>query len=125
MATQNVCRYFKFGFCRFKEMCRFMHISEVCENPSCEIKLCNLRHPRICNFFRDYNRCKFSEWCAFKHVENNTHGSDSMKEIIEKLDNLTKAIKEKDIIINDLVDKIYYYSHRLKKIFCGQIFTCL
>ena len=50
MATQNVCRYFKFGFCRFKEMCRFMHISEVCENPSCEIKLCNLRHPRICNF---------------------------------------------------------------------------
>ena len=29
-----------------------------------------------------------------------------MKEIVDKLDNLTNLIREKDIIINELVDKI-------------------
>ena len=36
-----------------------------------------------------------------------------MNEIIEKLDNLTKAISEKDIIINDLVDKIKIIEEKL------------
>ena len=113
MAAQNVCRYFKFGFCKFREKCRFMHISEVCEDPSCEIKLCKFRHPRVCNYFRDYNRCKFSEWCAFKHVEKSNHGSDNTKEIIEKLDSLTKLICEKDIIIKELVEKIKLIEEKL------------
>ena len=112
MAAQNVCRYFKFGFCKFTEMCRFMHITEVCENPRCEIKQCNLRHPRVCKYFRDYNRCKFSEWCAFKH-QNNNPGSDELKEIHEELDKLSKAIREKDQIIDDLVDKIRLIEEKL------------
>ena len=32
MAAQNVCRYFKFGFCKFLERCRFMHVNEECVN---------------------------------------------------------------------------------------------
>jgi uncharacterized membrane protein len=40
-----------------------------------------------------------------KH-QNNNPGSDDIKEIHEKLDNLSKAIREKDQIIDDLVEKI-------------------
>ena len=106
MATHNVCIYFKFGFCKFTDKCRFMHVDQVCENTSCEIKLCNLRHPRICKFFRDYNRCKFSEWCAFKHIEKNNISEVNTKEILAKIENLSEIIYEKDILINNLAAKI-------------------
>ena len=101
MAQENVCRYYKFGHCKFLEKCRFMHISERCQNPECEIKSCNLRHPKICKFFRDYNRCKFGEWCSFDH---RNYKSD--KDIHEKLENLEKAICEKDDQIKELNDKL-------------------
>ena len=47
-----------------------MHNSQICDNTSCEIRNCNLRHPKICKFYRDYRRCKFGEWCYFLHKEN-------------------------------------------------------
>ena len=106
MATLNVCRYFKFGFCKFTDMCKFMHVNQCCENPSCEIKQCNLRHPRICKFYRDYNRCKFGEWCAFKHVEHNDRSAESTREILEKIDKLAEIIQEKDDLINSLIEKM-------------------
>ena len=47
MATQNVCRYFKFGFCKYLERCHFQHIKEKCEKHDCDVKSCNLRHPKF------------------------------------------------------------------------------
>ena len=43
------------------DTCRLLHVAEECENPSCDIRSCDLRHPRTCNYFRDYKRCKFSD----------------------------------------------------------------
>ena len=34
MASQNVCRYYKFGHCKFADKCRQFHVSEECENTS-------------------------------------------------------------------------------------------
>ena len=70
MTHQNVCRYYKFGFCKYKDNCRKMHIHEKCENRCCEIKNCPLRHPRKCSFYRDFKRCKFNEWCKYDHDDN-------------------------------------------------------
>ena len=107
MAAHNVCRYFKFGYCKFIDKCRFLHVTELCANPSCEIKSCNLRHPKVCKFFRDFRRCKFSDWCLFKHTEDNNNFEDlNIREIMEKLEDLANKIDEKDIIINNLVEKI-------------------
>ena len=107
MAAHNVCRYFKFGYCKFAERCRFHHVKEECTNRSCDISVCTLRHPRICKFFRDYNRCKFGEWCFFKHMENNSmENVINKEEIMEKLDNLKQLIDEKDALIKDLAEKI-------------------
>ena len=105
MAAQNVCRYHKFGHCKFSETCRFLHFNERCENSTCEIRSCKLRHPRKCKWFRDYNRCKFGEWCSFDHVDTNAN-EDSIKEIFDKLEQLTKIILEKDEVINKLAEKI-------------------
>ena len=67
MAEQNVCGFFKFGYCKFRNKCRKMHVSEKCERKTCDIKSCNLRHPKICRYFRDRKFCKFGEWCCFDH----------------------------------------------------------
>lgn len=68
----------------------------------------------LCKFFREYNRCKVSEWCAFK-LQINNPGSDGMKQIDEKLDNRTKAIKKKDQPIDNLVGKMRPNEDKLKR----------
>ena len=103
--TQNVCRYYKFGHCKFADKCRFNHIHEKCGNSSCEIRSCKLRHPRICKFFRDYKRCKFGEWCSFDH-DNNNNNEDTINTIMEKIQNLETVINEKDLMIQELAQKI-------------------
>ena len=105
MATQNVCRYFKFGYCKYSEKCRIFHVKEECKNKSCEIRTCALRHPKICKFYRDYKRCKFGEWCHLKHFDNHNLETHT-EEIMEKLDNLTKLISEKVALIDNLAEKI-------------------
>ena len=105
MAPQNVCRYFKFGHCKFSDNCKFMHVKEKCENLSCEIWSCSLRHPKKCKYFREFKRCKFGEWCSFDHTESNGN-QDSINAILEKLENLSKIISEKDDLIRDLAQKM-------------------
>ena len=56
-----------------------------------------MRHPRVCNFFRDYKRCKFGEWCSFEHVD-----TEMEREILGKIVNLEKLIEEKDKLISDM-----------------------
>ena len=69
MAYQNlnVCHFNKYGFCKFKSTCRKPHIMEICSNNGCEIRVCSLRHPKSCRYFREIGYCKFGEWCLFKH----------------------------------------------------------
>ena len=110
MATQNVCRYYKFWFCKYSEKCRFPHVKEECENEDCEVRSCYLRHPKICSYYRDYRRCKFGEWGSFKHVEKTKINE---KEIFAKLDKLEKLVKEKDYIINILSNKIKVIEEKL------------
>ena len=108
MATQNVCRYFKFGFCKYLKKCRFPHVKEICENTECDARSCSLRHPRICSYYRDYRRCKFGEWCSFKHVEK-----ISDIEIVDRIKNLEKLIAEKDEVISILENKILVIEKRV------------
>ena len=80
-----------------------MHVNEACQNPECEIKTCNMRHPRICTYFRDYRRCKFGEYCSFKHEENNIGNiiSDNQR-TNDRLSEIEILLKEKDNLANIL-----------------------
>ena len=101
MAQQNVCEFFKFGFCKFKSMCRKQHISEKFSKNECDTKSCSLRHPRICRYYRDIGFCKFGEWCLFKH-EGVSKGLKEVKEISERMKNVEKQIVEKSLLIEAL-----------------------
>ena len=127
MAHQNVCRYFKFGYCKFLERCRLLHISEICLDSACDIKTCKLRHPRKCKYFRDYNRCKYGEWCYFSHEVK----EDPSKEILVKIES---DFNEKYEVIKSKLEKIdekiealekeeLDISKRLENIFVNKIET--
>ena len=105
---QNVCRYNKFGYCKHKDMCRNQHINEICENSLCDIISCNLRHPRKCKYYMEYNRCKFSP-CAYLHVEKNEVRNN---EVNEKFENIFKILKEKDDVIEKLVERVKILEER-------------
>ena len=92
MATQIVCNYNKFGFCKFKQNCMKQHIEHLCEDSSCDVLTCTLLHPKECKFYRDFNRCKFSDWCRFAHV----HKEDQNEKVLGKLIEIEKNNLEKD-----------------------------
>ena len=99
--NQNVCRYFKFGYCKFGEKCRNLHIEEKCCDNQCEIVNCDKRHPKPCNFYRDYGRCKYLQYCKYEHVQQ---GNNIITEEYKiKIDNLEKIVVEKDSLIRKLI----------------------
>ena len=108
MADLLICKYNKFGYCKFGEKCRKQHNKEVCLEQSCGISQCNLRHPKVCKYYRNYGRCKFFPF-AFKHEDpgqNSEIVDKEIKTLNDKLLALEKAIICKNEEIEELTTKI-------------------
>ena len=111
MATQVICKFNQYGYCRYKEMCRKQHINEKCENSSCERKACSLRHPKLCKFFRENGFCKFGEWCKFIHFEKENNLDNYEKEnefILEKLANIDKKLENLQQCEEEILNKKFF-----------------
>ena len=78
----EVCRRNKYGYCKYGDNCHFRHEKQICTDSSCDVFNCEKRHPRICSWFQQYRRCKFTSFCKFKHVNS------------ENIDDLIKLIEE-------------------------------
>ena len=101
--SQNVCRYHKFGYCKFKTSCKFKHVTVVCDDDRCKNQhACQKRHPRVCKYFINFGSCKLGSACAYAHQ---TRRKVENGRIEQKLDELMRIIKEKDEIIDELVVK--------------------
>lgn len=110
MATQSVCSFNKFGYCKFGEVCRKKHVKELCELTSCDGKSCPQRHPRECKFLRNIGYCKFGEWCQFSHILKKDPDLENLKKenlsILTKLEQLEKLLFEKDKQIESIIESI-------------------
>ena len=116
MAAPTLCLYNKFGYCKFGERCRKHHISEICQNRSCEINSCRQRHPKVCKYFRDFGRCKFSPF-VYKHKKTVNSGKDydqEIKFINDKMDDLQMIINDKNQQINEMSSKIHDLERKLE-----------
>ena len=101
--SENVCKHFKFGYCKFQEMCRLKHVKEICSDKFCEITECSKRHPRECSYFRDYNRCKFGTFCFYRHEDKALDEKSEKIMILEtKLDTLEKKMEDAEAAIDRL-----------------------
>ena len=67
----------------------------VCEDGQCEIQNCDKRHPKICKYFRDYRRCKFTVGCKYKH-ENN---QEKINNLEKEMDKQKEKLEEKNAYI--------------------------
>ena len=86
-----------------------MHIHEKCENRSCEILDCTLRHPRKCSFYRDFRRCKFNEWCKYDHIDNDNEIvilRNQLEDNRRNIHDLEARINDKDKNIEDQILRI-------------------
>ena len=58
---KNVCRYFKFGFCKYLEKCRFPHVKENCESQDCDVRSFLNKFFDLSNFGLDQKRFNWKE----------------------------------------------------------------
>ena len=92
MATENVCLFNKFGFCKFLDRCKYRHEQRICENGNCEIEKCSLRHPKNCRYWKEFRMCKFGDYCFFNHKINDDE-NDEIKTYKDRIDDLEKVLR--------------------------------
>jgi hypothetical protein len=125
---EEVCKFHKSGFCKFKEGCKRKHFNKVCENlSSCiNIKECQTRHPKACKRFTSGIECTFREECAYSHTRSNPNGDENILkvkvEILEKtVIDLTNKIETKNIeqlekVVHALTRKVLSLEHEIDMI---------
>ena len=101
--TQAICYKNKLGYCKYKEKCFYRHVTLVCDDVKCNVFQCEKRHPKICKYYRDFRRCKFTVGCKYKH-ENQYEIFEQFEKKLEELkssrigndsDELAKKAEEK------------------------------
>ena len=123
--AQNVCKYFKYGFCKFRSYCKAKHVDEICTDLACTIEVCNKRHPRECSYFREYGRCKFGTFCCYRHIASINNQSiidmvestvDEVKNLRLEIDKLTELVNAKSQEIDNLNKKIYEQETKINSV---------
>ena len=84
MSSDTVCRYNKFGYCKFGEKCFRKHENRTCKKVGCSISYCNLRHPRKCRYYLEFHYCKFGSFCKFSHEIEESEETKKEIEILQK-----------------------------------------
>ena len=111
MATQHVCRFNRYGFCKHGEKCRNLHIDDLCDKSVCDVLSWLLRHPTTCKFYSEYKRCKFNP-CAYKHsdelgdIEIMKNENRNLQEQIDKLNSDIKVLSEKEFESQIIIEKL-------------------
>jgi len=125
-----VCLKSKFGYCKFGARCENIHYEEVCEKDVkfCIGKLCEKRHPVFCKFFRQFGRCKFSHFCAYRHIykrenqmenkvnELKSEVKDLKSEMESKVTELKSEVKDLILEVAELKTETTVLKTKLEKI---------
>ena len=85
-----LCKFQNSGYCKYKERCRFKHVSEHCEG-RCDIKTCRKRHKKQCRFGE---KCRRQTTCEYKN--QTTDDEDSLKAKISILEATIKNLVEEN-----------------------------
>ena len=116
MANEGICVFNKFGYCKYSDKCRKRHINETCANKTCEVDKCLKRHPKSCWYYQEYERCKFGEYCNYKHIkkESNSQILKDLENVKEKLIIIKKTLEKKDEEIESIKENLKLLNHGVK-----------
>ena len=102
--SAEYCYRNKFGYCKFGEKCRFLHVNELCVNKNCDQRQCSYRHPRECLYFKKYGQCKFGEYCQYEHKKVNNE--KEIKKEVEKIKTKCEYIEVEMNALKAEIDKL-------------------
>ena len=91
----SVCKYNKFGYCKFQEGCKRIHVTEICENwESCtKLRSCHKRQPKVCKLYELENSCRFGSACSYLHLSSNKQSETEQR--LRYLENRLKDMTSK------------------------------
>ena len=95
----NVCKYHKFGYCKYNNQCEKNHVKGECKDGNIcpKIQVCNLRHPKMCKRMAMEGYCRLEAKCAYKHgprvLQPNDDNKEDIKSIKAELDVLKQTVK--------------------------------
>ena len=89
--TNNLCRYNKFGYCKFGNECRFRHNNVMCGNKNCNVFDCEKRHPVIYKYFRNFKKYKFDP-CAYRH--ENVSDVNDLDDKVTKIEKIIGVLEK-------------------------------
>ena len=101
MASNVHCLFNKFGFCKYLDTCRKKHSKDICEVPQCKVINCHKRHPKTCRFYQEYGKCKFGDYCCYKHNENERNFK-----IVKELENMKERLQLVETLLEKKEDEI-------------------
>ena len=107
MAVSQVCIYFKYGHCKYKNKCRNNHIEDLCDTDNCDGRSCDKRHPKACRYFEIFGRCKYNP-CSYSHVAGSL--------VHDKLGNLESLINVMKHEIDVLKQSLKMNEEKTKKL---------
>ena len=95
-------------YCKYSDKCRKQHIKENCENQKCEVEKCQKRHPKTCRYYQEYERCKFGEYCFYKHVqkESNQEIVKELEKVKDQIRMIENMLQKKDEEIKKILDNL-------------------
>ena len=111
LSYHNVCKFNKFGFCKFRDCCKFKHVNELCQEASCDILQCLKRHPRECRYHQELRGCNFGKLCCFRHSYNT---ADS-KADAAKIQSLSERVSMLQLLFNEKCQEITIVNEKLDK----------
>ena len=108
MSLENMCHFFKFGYCKFKSKCKNKHVVERYKSQNCRISNCSERHPKGCFYWLKFGNCKLGKICAYDHESNHDKEKedDIVSKVLKKLDDLEENSKEKVKILEDKIQNV-------------------
>ena len=84
--SREICKFNKYGYCKFGNKCRQLHNNVTCESKQCKRNVCDKRHPNKCYYYSINNYCKFGSFCRYVH-ENNEENLKIVRAKVKKLEN--------------------------------------
>ena len=101
--SETICKYNQSGFCRYGSHCRKQHNMDICMHTQWTMETCVKTHPRMCKYFTNFGKCKFSDSCAYIHINKTQALNDKI--VKQKVD-LENEIKQLRAEIEDLAIQV-------------------
>ena len=145
--SQKLCKYFKKGFCKSRERCRYSHKVEHCEDwlrseNDCKKQHCKDRHVVTC-LFNSIDKCRFGPRCQYIHrkspknelrqeldliKEDNITLKQTIKDLTKLVSELKAnmdQIKGKEMEIDVVAQKMYVTKEEVANIVKGKVISVM